>query len=169
MVDFYPYNGDFTGTVVHDNTIIGGFATKILTSNGSVNMDEAIIKSVILNEHVVTTHRLHRIGLAIGPNSWFNNVSPNKTSNSGTVLNNKFTGTFGYGIVISSARNFTVQGNVLFGNTTFVAARGPNCSFSDPTPPSGPFIVQGSDVTASRLQSDFLNVQDATGLTCIQP
>lgn len=171
MVDTDPWDGNFAGTVVQNNTIMGGFATNLSTStsqNGGVNTVDAIIKSVIFNEHVVSTHSLHRIGLAIGPNTWFNNVSPNRSSNSGNVWNNRLSGIFGYGMVVSSARNFTVQGNVLFGNTSFVAARGPNCSASDPTPPSGPFIVQRSDVIASNLQSDFVTVQDATGLTCIQ-
>jgi len=82
-------------------------------------------------------------------------------------LNNKLTGTFGYGIAVTSAQNFTIQGNTLSGNTAFVGSRGPSCSASDATPPSGPFIVQTSDVTASNLQSDFETVQDAEGLTCV--
>jgi hypothetical protein len=72
-------------------------------------------------------------------------------------------------MAVTSARDFTVQGNTLFGNTSFIGSRGPNCSASDPTPPSGPFIVQNSDVTASNLQSNFQTVQDATGLTCVVP
>lgn len=27
MVDYDPYNGDFTGTIVTNNTIAGGFST----------------------------------------------------------------------------------------------------------------------------------------------
>jgi hypothetical protein len=114
-------------------------------------------------------HRLHRIGLAIGPKTWFANVFGSNISYSGTVLDNNLTGAFGYAIAVTSARDFTVQRNTLFGNTSFIGSRGPNCSASDPTPPSGPFIVQSSDVTASNLQSDFLTVQDVTDLTCVVP
>ena len=28
MVDYKPFNGDFTGTVVRNNTILGGLTTK---------------------------------------------------------------------------------------------------------------------------------------------
>lgn len=105
----------------------------------------------------------------MGPKTWFVNAFGNNISYSGTVLDNSFTGAFGYGIAISSARNFTIQGNTLFGNTYFIGSRGPNCSTSDPTPPSGPFLMQKSDTTASNLQSDFATVQDAEGLTCVVP
>ena len=105
----------------------------------------------------------------MGPKTWFVNAFGNNISNSGTVLGNSFTGAFGYAMAISSAQNFTVQGNTLFGNTSFIGSRGPNCSTSNPTPPSGPFIVQTSDLTASNLQSDFVSVTDAEGLTCVVP
>jgi parallel beta-helix repeat protein len=90
-------------------------------------------------------------------------------SSSGTVLNNSLTGAFGYGIAITSAQNFTVQGNLLVGNTSFIGSRGPNCSASDPTPASAAFIVEFANVTTSTLQSDFQSVQDAKGLTCVLP
>jgi len=156
MVDFLPWNGDYTGTIVQNNTIMGGFAANSSTSpsqNDGENAGDAIIK----------------IGLAIGPKTWFNNVFGSNVSYSGTVLNNNLTGAFGYAVAVTSAQGFTVQGNTLFGNTSFIGSRGPNCSASDPTPPSGPFIVQSSDVTASNLQSDLQTVQDAAGLTCVVP
>ncbi|KAH9970105.1 hypothetical protein BGW80DRAFT_615684 [Lactifluus volemus] len=43
-------------------------------------------------------------------------------SHSGTFLNNNITGAFGYGIAITSARNFTMQGNALFDNTSFIGS-----------------------------------------------
>lgn len=27
MVDYDPWSGDYTGTVIHNNTMLGGFAT----------------------------------------------------------------------------------------------------------------------------------------------
>jgi hypothetical protein len=84
-------------------------------------------------------------------------------------LNNTLTGAFGYGIAITSAVNFTVENNVLLGNTSFIGSRGPNCSAGDPTPASGAFIIDQANVTSSTIQSDFVSVQDAKGLTCVQP
>jgi parallel beta-helix repeat protein len=114
-------------------------------------------------------HRLHRIGIAIGPQTWFVDQFGANVSSSGTVLNNSLTGAFGYGIAVTSARNFTVQGNILIGNTSFIGARGPNCSASDPTPASAAFIVELANVTTTSLQSGFQSVQDAEGLTCVLP
>ena len=112
---------------------------------------------------------LRRIGLAIGPQTWFVDQFGANVSSSGTVLNNGLSGAFGYGIAVTSAHNFTVQGNTLVGNTSFIGARGPNCSASDPTPPSAAFIVGSVNVTTSNLQSQFQSVPDAKGLTCVQP
>jgi parallel beta-helix repeat protein len=112
---------------------------------------------------------LHRIGLAVGPETWFVDQFGANVSSSGTVVNNRLSGGFGYGIAITSAHNFTVQGNILFGNTSFIGSRGPNCSASDPTPPSAAFIVGSANVTSSNLQSQFQSVQDAKGLTCVIP
>ena len=112
---------------------------------------------------------LHRIGIAIGPQLWFVDQFGANVSSSGTVLNNRLSGAFGYGIGITSAHNFTVQGNILVGNTSFIGSRGPNCSASDPTPSSAAFIVGSANVTTSNLQSEFQSVQDAKGLTCVIP
>jgi hypothetical protein len=76
---------------------------------------------------------------------------------------------FGYAMGINSARNFTVQNNVLVGNTSFIGSRGPNCSSVNTTPTSQPFVAQENNITLSSLQSDFVNIQDADGLTCIMP
>lgn len=112
---------------------------------------------------------LHRIGIAIGPETWFVDQFGANVSSSGTVLDNKLSGAFGYAIAITSAQNFTVQGNTLVGNTSFIGSRGPNCSASDPTPSSAAFIVGSVNVTTSNLQAQFQSVQDAKGLTCVIP
>lgn len=155
LVDYDPWNGNYSGTVVYDNTVIGGFATDSDSSHQTdgVNVDNVIIK----------------IGIAIGPRTWFDNTYGGNVSSSGTVVNNTLTGAFGYGIAMSSAFNFTVQGNVLFENTSFIGSRGPNCSASDPTPPSAAFIVAMTNVTSSSIQSNFQSISDADGLTCILP
>ncbi|KAI0254812.1 pectin lyase fold/virulence factor [Lactifluus subvellereus] len=155
MVDVTPWGGDYTGTVVRNNTVIGGLATdsKSAIQSDGENVDDVIVK----------------IGIAIGPQTWFGDFFGANVSSSGTVLDNNLTGAFGYGIAITSARNFTVQGNTLFGNTSFIGNRGPNCTASDPTPTSAPFIMDPVNVTSTKVQSEFQSVQDAKGLTCVQP
>ena len=46
MVDYDPWSGDFTGTVVRDNLILGGFATDITDDHNAKgnNFENAIIK-----------------------------------------------------------------------------------------------------------------------------
>src|SRR5882762_5521516 len=112
--------------------------------------------------------RRHRIGIAIGPHTWFGDKYGSNVSFSGTVENNVLSGAFGYGIAVTSARNFTVQGNSLFGNTSFIGSRGPNCS-DNPLPNPGPFVVDNSNVVSSSLQSDFQSISNGDGLTCIIP
>ena len=123
----------------------------------------------LFDKRVITSHMLHRIGIAVGPQTWFVDQFGANLSSSGTVLNNRLTGAFGYAMAVTSARNFTIQGNILFGNTSFIGSRGPNCTAGDPTPPSAAFIVETANVTTSNLQSEFQSVQDAKGLTCVIP
>jgi hypothetical protein len=49
MVDVKPWGGDYTGTVVQDNTIMGGSTADSTSAsqNTSDNADGVIIKSVI--------------------------------------------------------------------------------------------------------------------------
>ncbi len=49
MVDVTPWGGDYSGTVVRNNTIIGGFATDSdsATQTDGDNVDDVIVKSVI--------------------------------------------------------------------------------------------------------------------------
>ncbi len=49
MVDVVLWGGNYSGTVVHNNTIIGGFATDShsTTQYDGANVDDVIIKSVI--------------------------------------------------------------------------------------------------------------------------
>ncbi|KAL4247023.1 Right handed beta helix domain-containing protein [Abortiporus biennis] len=155
MVDYDPWQGDYTNTVVRDNIILGGFSTEQPNTGEQkgTNNEDVIIK----------------IGIAIGPRTWFGDRYGNNVSQSGTVLNNRLSGAFGYGIAMTSARNFTVENNVLFGNTSFIGARGPNCSTTDATPNPGPFVVDYNTTQQSTVQVDFQNITDGDGLTCILP
>lgn len=155
MVDVSPFNGNYSGVVVTNNTIAGGFADG--TPSGSqtkgTNNEDVIIK----------------IGIAIGPRTWFGNEYGNNVSQGGTVLGNQLTGAFSYGIAVSSAKNFTVENNVLIGNTSFIGARGPNCTANDPTPTPAPFVIDLNTTTQSTTQSNFTPVADGDSLTCVLP
>ncbi|TFY67658.1 hypothetical protein EVJ58_g1503 [Rhodofomes roseus] len=155
MVDYDPWSGNYTNTIVRNNLIMGGFATSDEEPGDAdgTNSEDVIIK----------------IGIAIGPRTWFGNQYYQNVSTSGTVLNNQLTGAFGYAMAMSSARNFTVQGNTLTGNTSFIGRRGPNCTAGDTIPNAAGFIIDPSLVSLSTEQSGFMNVSDGDGLTCIQP
>ncbi|KAI0331299.1 hypothetical protein GY45DRAFT_1322582 [Cubamyces sp. BRFM 1775] len=155
MVDYDPWSGNYTNTIVRNNIIRGGFATDSAEAGEAkgVNEDDAIVK----------------IGIAIGPRTWFGDRYYNNVSQSGTVLDNQLTGAFGYGVAISSASNFTVQGNILVGNTSFIGSTGPNCSTTDITPQPAPFVEDQSTVQASNIQSGFQLIPDGNSLTCIIP
>ncbi|KAJ7506583.1 hypothetical protein B0H11DRAFT_1850080 [Mycena galericulata] len=152
MVDYLPWKGNYTNTVVHNNTILGGFATSPDKSSKGTNGDDAVIK----------------IGIAIGPSVWFGHQYGTNVSSSGTVLENRLSGAFSYGIAMGSAVNFTVENNVLFGNTSFIGAIGPNCSTSDIVPTPAPFVYDNTTIQ-STFQTDFTLIPDAKSLTCVLP
>ncbi|KAI5123415.1 hypothetical protein M0805_006120 [Coniferiporia weirii] len=155
MVDFSPWSGNYTGVVVQNNSIYGGFATdndEDVATKGDDQFD-AIIK----------------IGIAIGPRTWFGTRYGNNKSENAVVINNNLSGAFGYGIAMTSAHNFTVEGNVLFGNTSFIGSRGPNCSSVDTTPTTHDFVIEQNTTVLSTTQSDFQNIADGSSLTCIEP
>ncbi|KAL4256680.1 Pectin lyase fold/virulence factor, partial [Pleurotus pulmonarius] len=114
MVDYEPYRGDYSGTVVRNNRIAGAFA------NTPAGVGET--------KGVNTEHAIIKIGIAIGPRTWFGDRFGTNASVSGIVTDNEFTGAFSYAMAVSSSRNFTVRNNVLVGNTSFIGAAGPNCS-----------------------------------------
>ena len=135
--------------------------TKMLSSSKS------LFFNIMSSEH--QAHENTRIGIAIGPRTWFGDRYGANVSTSGTVINNRLSGAFGYGIAMSSARNFTVEQNVLFGNTSFIGSRGPNCSNTDTTPTPAPFVIDLNTTTQSTTQLDFQQITDGDGLTCILP
>ncbi|KAJ7265436.1 hypothetical protein B0H12DRAFT_1209312 [Mycena haematopus] len=152
MVDYLPWMGNFTNTVVRNNTIIGAYATSSDPDNGKMgpNAADVIIK----------------IGIAIGPRTWFGDRYLANDSFSGVVMDNQLSGAFGYGIVMTSAKNFTVENNVLFGNVSFVGATGANCSKIDHIPDPAPFLYDNT-TSGNTLQIDFQLVADASSLNCI--
>lgn len=177
MVDYDPWNGNYTNTVVRDNVIMGGFSTDTPQPGESkgANSEDVIIKYVSAGNDPVNSQPnlpysvFRRIGVAIGPRTWFGDRYGQNVSANGTVMNNRLSGAFGYGFAMSSASNFTVENNTLFGNTSFIGARGPNCSSTDTTPSPAPFIIELTSVQQSTIQTDFQSITDGDGLTCISP
>jgi hypothetical protein len=55
------------------------------------------------------------------------------------------------------------------GNTSFIGARGPNCSESDNVPTPAPFIVDPQSTNGLSLQSNFDTTSDGDSLTCVMP
>jgi len=154
LVDYDPWKGNYTGTIVRNNTILGGFATDEPDNDPKgVNFEHAVIK----------------IGIAIGPRTWFGDRYGDNKSVGGVVRDNQLSGAFSYGIAITSSENFQVQNNVMVGNTSFIGARGPHCKDSDNVPTPAPFIVDPSTTHSSSLQSDFQSINDGDSLTCVLP
>lgn len=111
-----------------------------------------------------------RIGIAIGPRTWFGNQHGNNVSTGGIVQDNQFTGAFSYGIAMSSATNFTVDNNVLIGNTSFIGVRGPDCTAKSPIPPPAAFVMDLDHVQTSTTQLSFASItHDNSLVSCVVP
>lgn len=112
---------------------------------------------------------LPRIGIAVGPRTWFGDKYGSNVNINGIVQNNELSGAFSYGIAATSSRNFTISGNVMKGNTSFIGARGSLCKGTDVVPSPAPFIVDPATTKSMVLQSDFQSIQDGDSLTCVLP
>ncbi|KAK7049767.1 hypothetical protein VNI00_005798 [Paramarasmius palmivorus] len=156
LVDYSPYHGNYTGTVVRNNTVLGAYA-------------DTEQRSFDLRKGENRDHVFIKVGIAIGPRVWFGNKYGSNVSSSGLVEGNRLSGGFGYGIAVTSAHNFTVRDNVLFGNTSFFAERGPNCSHFDTIPSPAPFVIDYNITSKTTVQPEFEPVTDGDLLICIVP
>ncbi|KAF8607578.1 hypothetical protein BDV93DRAFT_519610 [Ceratobasidium sp. AG-I] len=155
VVDYDPFNGDFTGVVVENNTIIGGFATDQPENSTDVyygdNDQDVIIK----------------MGLAVGNRVWFGDKYGRNRNVGATVRNNKLTGAFGWGVAVSGVRDFTVENNELVGNTSFIGFRGVNCSITEALPSPTPFLYDSNGTESTNLPSNYPDVLLEGSLLCI--
>lgn len=73
MVDYNPWNGNFTNVLVKNNTIMGGFASPPVKGKLGANPYDAIIKFVHRLVHKCSLLRsfVDRVGIAVGPRVWF--------------------------------------------------------------------------------------------------
>ena len=126
-------------------------------------------KFVVFRLLNIPLYLFHRIGIAIGPRTWFGDWYLKNVSFSGTVLSNRLSGAFGYGIAITSAHNFTVRDNILDGATSFIGFPGPQCADYNTVPMPIPFGVDRNNTENLLLQDSFVEISDGDSLTCILP
>ncbi|KAG8712604.1 hypothetical protein FRC08_014319 [Ceratobasidium sp. 394] len=155
LVDYDPFNGDFTGTIVENNTIIGGFATDQPENSTDIyygdNDQDVIIK----------------MGLAVGNRVWFGEKYGLNRNFGGIVRNNQLTGAFGWGVAVSGVRDFTVENNELVGNTSFIGYRGVNCSITEALPSPSPFLYDSNGTDSTTLPSNYPDVRLDGGLVSL--
>lgn len=154
LVDYDPWSGDYTGVVVENNQILGGFATSLTnaTTDQGKNAEDAFIK----------------IGIAMGARTWFGDKYGMNLNHGAIVRNNTFQGAFGYAMAAAVVSNWTVTGNTIDNDVSFIGSVGPNCSKTDATPEPAPFVFNSSQIFDSTMDEAFVN-RDADSLTCILP
>lgn len=71
-------------------------------------------------------------------------------------------------MAVADVDHFTVTGNIIASDTTFVGAVGPNCSVPLTQPPPAALVYNSSQIGDSVLQSGFEDA-DADALLCLIP
>jgi len=156
LVDIFPLHNNFTGVVVQNNNIIGGFATSFKDPNDTTKgFNDA--------------HAMIKVGIAMGPRVWFGQGADRNVSFGATIRDNQFSGGLGFAMAANAVTNFTIENNVLVGNTSFFGVQGVNCTKGVKPITPGAFVQIPANVTHSQVQSDFITVQDADQLICISP
>ena len=157
MVDVVPWTtfGNYTGVHVHNNHIHGGFATSYGNSSLGPNNASAVIK----------------IGIAIGPRTWFDDQFGTNVSYGAVVEDNTLIGAFSFGMAVSSAKDFVITNNSFVGNTSFVGTYGVNCTQGAETPnPPVALLVDPSTTSNLTLQpgeGGFAFISgNGIGMTC---
>ncbi|GJJ07211.1 hypothetical protein Clacol_001411 [Clathrus columnatus] len=174
LVDYHPWSGDYRGTIVRQNTIIGGLSNGpplIKGDEDGPNSGDAIIKFVDYESqskgHPANLH--FRIGIAVGTRIWFGeSIADNDVLQGALITNNVFKGAFSFAIAASSVLDFTILNNLLEENCSFIGFRGLDCPV-ETAPGPQPFIAQMSSIIQSTLQADFISVTDIDLLVCFVP
>ncbi|KAG8991722.1 hypothetical protein FRB94_012283 [Tulasnella sp. JGI-2019a] len=136
LVDFPPWDGDYTDTIVEDNLIeaIGSFIS---------------------------------VGIAIGPATWTSDID--SIARGAIVRHNVLRGpNFGYGIVVSSVKNFTVMGNAVdMGASRFSGTYATRCPKLPMSAPPMPFLIHRGS-SEGVFQDEFKN-GEVLYIVCIEP
>ncbi|KAH8827371.1 hypothetical protein DL96DRAFT_1247952 [Flagelloscypha sp. PMI_526] len=155
MVTYLPFNGDYTGTVAFNNTILGGFADTVGANSTTLGQN---------SKGIIT-----KIGFALGPRIWDGSRfgSSNQVT-SGVVRDNILSGAFAYGIAIATADNFTVKDNTYRNNYTFIGT-----SVCDTRIPSPQAYLKDNGTTNILTTDDTfvgMSLQEGDSLVdCITP
>ncbi|KAG8712605.1 hypothetical protein FRC08_014320 [Ceratobasidium sp. 394] len=154
LVDYDPFSGNYTGTRVINNTVVGGYANTVPTTNPQYanNTEGAMIK----------------MGIPVGLKPWFGEKWGTATAFGGSVIGNKLSGAFGFGMPVSGVKDFMIANNTLFGNTSFIGTKGPTCTTNDVVPPAVDFVVDPNNVASSAISGNF-KLHSITGLLCFTP
>ncbi|KZO93628.1 hypothetical protein CALVIDRAFT_471040, partial [Calocera viscosa TUFC12733] len=151
MVDYDPWAGDYSGTIVQHNLVVGG----VPTSSAAAAAEPAELDAFV------------KVGIAIGPRIWFGDkYNDTRYAEHGVVRNNVFTGAFGYAIALSGAKHFTVRGNILSGNTSFVGTPGPTCTYE--LQPRA-WVYDALTVSASAVQDEFVDEEADMAICLLKP
>ncbi|CAE6487319.1 unnamed protein product [Rhizoctonia solani] len=155
LVDYDPFAGNFTGVMVRNNTVVGGYANTQPSINPqySNNTEAAIIK----------------IGIAVGLRVWFGTKWGDATAFGASVIENKISGAFGFGMAVSGVSNFNIMNNMITGNSSFIGAKGPNCTTSDIVPPAVDFVVDPNTFVSSKIGGTVFKAHGITALLCVTP
>ncbi|CAE6429404.1 hypothetical protein ACGC1H_000916 [Rhizoctonia solani] len=155
LVDYDPFAGNYTGVMVRNNTVVGGYANTqpSINSQYANNTEAAIIK----------------IGLAVGLRVWFGTKWGNATAFGASVIGNKISGAFGFGMAVSGVSNFNIMDNTITGNSSFIGAKGPNCTTSDIVPPAVDFVVDPNTFASSKIGGTVFKAHGITALLCVTP
>ena len=72
-------------------------------------------------------------------------------------------------MAVSGVNNFTIMNNTIIGNSSFIGAKGPNCTTSDIVPPAVDFVVDPNTFIASKIGGTVFKAHGITTLLCVTP
>jgi hypothetical protein len=161
------------GSTVSNNQIFS--RTRVVL--GGINLVdyppwEGDYTKVTVEHNTLTAHGGYiKAGIVIGPASWSDDIET--TVYGATVTDNEFRGAhFGYGLVVSSAKDFTVLRNRISEDAAFTGVPGPRCPRApENLKPTALLLNRGS--AEGIFQDNFVNgevqhseskpAQDGTG------
>ncbi|ORY28451.1 pectin lyase fold/virulence factor [Naematelia encephala] len=156
------------GTEVRNNQIYA--RTRVVL--GGINLvDYAPWKGdyfgvTVHHNHFHALGRYLKVGIVIGPSSWSDDTE--SIVHSASVTDNTFHGRhFGYGIVVSSAKDFTVLRNTVDPDAIFSGTRGPRCPKAPENGKPTAFLINRGSARGT-FQDEFVN-GEVQHIICINP
>jgi hypothetical protein len=111
---------------------------------------------VTVSHNILTAHGgFIKAGIVVGPASWSDDTET--TVHGATVTDNEFRGAhFGYGLAVSSAKDFTVLRNTVSDDAAFTGVPGPKCPRAPENGKPTAFLINRGSVEGT-FQDDFIN------------